>query len=259
MTEFYVIIDLRNITIDNIDTSIINCKSKQHALSFPNISFIIEKNSLGSKCENELPRLHSKEGSLTGFIFPFVYTYDILDNQGNPSEISYGNAICRDFQILTRRSGYSVDKGRGDVNIEDRFGNHRFIELEARRDVGISVIKNLIIFLLDFENTCFSSWRVYDKIQDLNSYESNFKKIEDVLYKRVTRIKTPQHHHKSYVIYFQIDSLINNLEEEIEARKLKILKLEEDLQYAQKKVKQLKSSSIYAKKVKYRLRKLKLY
>lgn len=231
MGQFYAIINYNQISTENIDSHIIRCIDKNHAMTYPNASIIIEKKVLEGTIGKNLPSMYTVVNSYTNFYYPHVITYDIMDVGGKPFNISYGNNICEDFQILTRRGGSRDDSGCTDVKIRDRFGKYLYKRLEAGYDVDIRVIKNLIVELINFENTCFSILEVYqlrEKLERATSYSE------------------------------WGDKDIKKLQVKIEENKKKIESLENELQIKDKEIKKMKIQSNRSKRNNNIIRKLKL-
>lgn len=250
MGQFYAIINYDDITIENIDNHIVKCIDIKHAMEYPNASIIVEKKELKAEFAKNLPRMYT-ESDNTNFVYPHVVTYDIMDINGKPYNLLYGNAICMDFQILTRRSAYSSDPGRTDAKIKDRFGNYLYLKLKAGYDRHIQVIKNLIIELINFEKKCFSICEVYDMTEELAYANKGLDGIESFLLGNDDWINYDNRHS----ILRKTIRKIEELKKEIKNDSERIQVLEEQLKVQEKKT---KISIIRSKRANYALKKLRI-
>jgi hypothetical protein len=152
---------------DTIDSHIKQCESSEEAIKLPNFSFLVIKKGL--------PGENVPGGS---FFCPNVYNYKIVDRNNDPFFIQYGNGICDDYIIKTLRSAYYDESGSGDISFTDRNGDVEKIDISAGFDKGISIIRNLVNFLIEFEEKYNSDWKLY-RIK--NELDNTIKSLEEKL------------------------------------------------------------------------------
>ncbi len=165
--KIYGVAGFEKINKTNIDAHIKEFETFDEACSFPNITFIVIKK-----------RRDGENIPGTGLYFPNIFTYKIVDVNKQQYFIQYGNNKSSDCIIKTKRLAYHDHIGKGEIAIHDRNDEIDTIELDANYDSSIGIVKNFIGFLLDFEDSYSSDWKLYRIKKDLTE---KIRTLEDQL------------------------------------------------------------------------------
>ena len=173
MDKYFAITQIDKINFKDPKSHISECETLTEAQNFPLTDIIVIKKELGAQ------RIDS------GFIYPYVFNYKVIDKDENPYLLSYKSNKTTNFIFETLRSGYSSDKGSSEVPILDNNNICRTIMISAQYNISAIFIINIIEFLFLFENDYASNWNFYDKINSQNEILQNLEKENVLLNEKV--------------------------------------------------------------------------
>lgn len=162
--EYYSIIKLKNINLENISAHIKKFETLDFAYNFLNTDIVIVKEKQDAQRAN------------SGFIYPIVYSYKFYDRNRQPYFLGYKNNKVSEYILETRRSLYSHDKGGSSVLVIDRNEKVNEAPIGASSNIDASFVLNLFEFLINFEYKYSSDWEMYNLKNVIEEEKEKFEK-----------------------------------------------------------------------------------
>lgn len=185
MENYYSITQIEKIDFENPKSHLTECETLKEAKNFHGTDIIVIKKTLPSR---------NAVGS--GFIYPNVYSYKIIDLQEEPFLLNYKNNRLTDFIIETFRSGYSDDEGWGEISILDINNIAKTITIKAGFNDSAIFVINILQFLLSFEAIYNSNWEFHslldEKLENIKQLEKENSELKEKLNEMNIKLKETQ-------------------------------------------------------------------